>query len=79
MTGLPTDDITGLSVCGTGGVDPNLGVQRIVRNTATVTQTITITDNVAPTIDAPVPANVTVQCGSYPRCFCLLPMAAMQG
>ncbi|MEZ4957412.1 MAG: hypothetical protein R2825_27895 [Saprospiraceae bacterium] len=66
MTGLPTDDITGLSVCGTGGVIRTWGAEDCSGNTATVTQTITITDNVAPTIDAPVPANVTVQCGSLP-------------
>lgn len=66
MTGLPTDDISGLSACGTGGVIRTWEAEDCSGNTATVTQTITITDNVAPTIDAPVPANVTVQCGSLP-------------
>ncbi len=70
-TGLPTDDMSGLDPCGLGDVIRTWEVADCAGNTATATQTITITDNDPPSIDTAVPADVTVECGNLPAAISL--------
>ncbi|MEO1259391.1 MAG: gliding motility-associated C-terminal domain-containing protein [Bacteroidota bacterium] len=65
-TGTPSDDLSGLSACGVGDVIRSWEAEDCAGNTSSVTQTITIEDTTNPTIDVPVPADLTVECGNLP-------------
>ena len=70
-TGVPTDDLTGLSACGTGDIIRTWEAEDCAGNTTSVSQTITIEDTTAPTIDASIPADVTIECGNLPAATAL--------
>jgi gliding motility-associated-like protein len=65
-TDIPVDDNSGLNSCGLGNVIRTWTATDCAGNTTTTTQTITIQDNTPPTIDAPIPADITVECGNLP-------------
>ena len=65
-TGPPVDNTAGLTPCGTGQIIRTWSVTDCSGNMASVSQTITVTDNAPPTITGAVPPNVTVQCGNLP-------------
>ncbi|MCO6477231.1 MAG: gliding motility-associated C-terminal domain-containing protein [Phaeodactylibacter sp.] len=65
-TGMPSDDFSGLGACGTGEVVRTWAVTDCSGNTTTASQVITLIDAAPPTIDGPVPADVTVNCNNLP-------------
>jgi hypothetical protein len=66
-TGLPTDMASGSGgPCGALTIIRRWTVTDCSGNSRTRTQVITLTDNTAPVFSAPLPANITVSCGSVP-------------
>jgi gliding motility-associated-like protein len=65
-TGLPTDDLSALTPCGTGQITRTWEVTDCAGNTTTADQIITVTDLVSPVITSPIPGNITVACGNLP-------------
>ena len=66
LTALPTDNLNGLSPCGTGTVTRTWVAADCSGNTSSVSQLITISDLTPPVISSGAPANVTVTCGNIP-------------
>ncbi len=66
-TGLPTDMASGGGgPCGALTIIRRWTVTDCSGNSRTRTQVITLTDNTAPVFSAPLPANITISCGSVP-------------
>ncbi len=65
-TGMPADDLSGLSACGTGQVARTWTVTDCAGNTTSASQVITLIDAAPPTIDGPVPTDLTVSCNNLP-------------
>ncbi|MCB0549213.1 MAG: hypothetical protein KDD19_16665, partial [Phaeodactylibacter sp.] len=65
-TGIPVDDLSGLGACGAGEVVRTWTVTDCAGNTTSASQIITLVDAGPPTIDDPVPANITVNCIDLP-------------
>ncbi len=62
-TALPVDNISGLNNCGTGQIIRTWTATDCTGNTATKSQTITVTDFDLPIITEIVPGNLVINCG----------------
>lgn len=65
-TGPPVDNTSGLNACGVGLIQRTWTVTDCSGNTTSVSQAITLQDNVPPVIAGAPPASITVACGAVP-------------